>query len=230
MVSQSLSEQLKWFTRKLIEIRVREIDGYHAPIVFDPAVIRNCVTPSFDTANTEPKEHIIRMLNEIRGEIVKRKLAAKLDMSFKTTSNRHIEIDGYTTELLRIYFEEYFEESSSFFKEGKNEKHKIVLVYIEQPTDITLGRKELAVFQCLLRNFNKDMSYWELFSSIRNQENLIRGESFPREESRLANAKEKETVRSAVNALEEKLKKATGYNNYPEIVQNIRGVGYKMII
>ena len=115
-------------------------------------------------------------------------------------------------------------------KEGKNEKHKIVLVYIEQPTDITLGRKELAVFQCLLRNFNKDMSYWELFSSIRNQENLIRGESFPREESRLANAKEKETVRSAVNALEEKLKKATGYNNYPEIVQNIRGVGYKMII
>lgn len=232
MVTELFDEQLKWFARKLIEIRVRDIDGYHTPIDLDPAIIMDCTTTGFNTADKPPKDHAIHMLTEIRGEITKMALATPVELSllsFKILENGHIEIAGFTTELLRIYFEKAFGESSCLFGEGQDNESKTILTYCERDTNITIRGKELAVFRCLLRNFNKDVSFEELFGAIRVQENLMLGRP-DRQESRLATETEKTTVRSAVNEVEKKLKKATEYRVFPEIIKSVWGIGYKLKI
>ena len=230
MVTEIYSQQLKWFTQELIRMRVREIDGYHAPIDFNPDLITNCASISFDTVNKTPQEHTIRMLIEIRGFLNRTtKLTPPYELFWTVLKNKHIKIAGYTTELLRIFLKEFLEESLSLFAEGQDNEGRPILTYCEQHTIIPITGNELAVFRCLLRKFGQDVSFEELSGAIRSRENILHGTLAHRELKR-ATEKERETVQSAVNIVRKKLKMATGDANYPEIIENVRGVGYKMII
>jgi len=228
MVSEILLEQLKWFTRKLIEKRIREIDGYHAPIDFDLAIITANTNPAFDAHRT-PEQHVTRMLGEIRGALVRSSGVPPTELTWET-SNGHAEIRGYTTELLRKYDVEAFGGSKSLFGEGRDGNNHTVLTYCEQPTTIQIRGNELTVFRRLLRGFGEVVSFEELHDAIENMHRLGQPEPLHHREQRTANETQKGAVRSAVDKVREKLKTATGYAVYPKVIKSERGKGYKMII
>ena len=72
------------------------------------------------------------------------------------------------------------------------------------------------------------MSFDELSEAIRNRSNLLRPLA-PLRQTREATETEKGAVRSAIDEVRKKLKSATGYVNFTEIIASDRGKGYKMI-
>ena len=157
MVSEILLEQLKWFTRKLIEKRVREIDGYHAPIDFDLSIITANTNPTFDAHQT-PEQHAIRMLREIRGTLVRGNDIPPTELTWETNDG-HVEIRGYTTALLRKYFVEYLGGPRSLFGEGRGENNSTVLTYCEKNTATPAGGNELAILRRLLKKWGGVVSF-----------------------------------------------------------------------
>ncbi len=226
MVTEIFSEQLKWFTRQLIEMRVHEVDGFHTSIDFDPALITNSPT-DFDTARKTPQWLVIHMLTEIKGVVLKIRPETNPEPSWTLSENGHVEISGYTTELLKMYFEKTFDESSCLFGEEQNHEGSTVLTYLGLPTEISFRGNELAVFRCLKRKFGKDTSFEELYEAIRNVRDFGQGRPNQREG---VTKRQITAVQSAVNEVKEKLKMATGYTEFPEIIESVRGIGYKMII
>ncbi len=228
MVSEILLAQLKWFTRKLIEKRIREIDGRHTPIDFDLAIITGNTNPAFDT-NRTPEWHVIRMLEEIRGALVRSQAALPTELVCEGKDG-HVEIRGYTTELLKKYLIDELGGPQSQFGEGRDENKHIILTYYEQPTTIQIRGNELAVFRHLLRGWGEVVSFEELHSAIENMHNLGQTAPLHHREQRTPTESQREAVRSAVNEVREKLKTATGHTEYPELIKSEHGVGYKMIL
>lgn len=232
MVTVIYKKQLKWFTQKLLELRALE-DGYGSSVIFKPTfIIENDTVIGFNTAERSPKEYTIRMLKEIKHTLIKSKniSAEELsELSWIELENGNIEIDGYSTELLRKFFKEFFNETpTSLFGEGRNDEERQVLTYCENITNVTISGNTRAVFNCLRNNFNKDTSFEELNTAIRATRNLLMG-PITVTNTHITET-ERAAVRSAVNDLTSRLKSATGYTNYPEIIESIRGIGYKMVI
>lgn len=231
MVKEIYGEQLKWFTRKLIEIRLGpETDGYHAPIDFDPNIITDSTAPNFDIINRTPYEHIVHMLAEIKGNLLENKPDIRPEPSWTTLENNHVEITGYTTELLKTYLKNAFGESFRLFGEGRDERNRVVLTYSGQNTIILITGNELSVFRCLLRNFGEVVTFEELSGEIMARQDFIRARPLLGRESRSTTEEEKEPVRSAVNEVREKLKRAAGSKVFPEIIESVWKIGYKMVI
>lgn len=230
MVSENYKAQLKWFTKKLIEIRISPAtDGLNEPIDFDLALITSSSSPDFDTIGRSSMEHAERMLDEIRAVLSLEKETHPAELKWRDLGNGHIKIYGFTTALLRKYLKEIFDETFHLFGEAQDERRKTVLTYLGQHTDILLSGKQLAVFRCLLKKFGKTVTFEELCNAIGNQNNIVRGQAVRRTELVRAFEAEKVVVHSAVGALKQKLKEASG-NRYREIIEGSRGEGYAMII
>jgi len=222
--------QLKWFTKKLIEIRVREIKGYHLSIDFDLTTIRNCTIVDFSDNAESPKESVINMLTEIKGNLLRMLPQTRPEPSWTVMRNGHIKIEGFTTDLLRLYFKNIFPgESICLFRTSKNRDDETIIIYSEQVTDICLTKNESAIFRCLFNKFDEDVTFLELFEAIKATRNLLSNQR-PLRSSDTITETGKAAVTSAVDELRDKLKGATGFKSFPEIIQNIRGIGYKMII
>ena len=176
-MTEDFKEQTKWFTRKLIEVRNREVDGYHLPINFDLSLITSCTVPDFDIIGKTPKDHIVRMLTEIRGMLIKNGSAIPTELHFRELDNRYIEISGYTTELLKIYFKKIFGESPCLFGEGLDDENKVVITYCDKKTDIPIVRNELTVFRCLLKKFDEEVLFTEFFEALNSMRRLLRSPS-----------------------------------------------------
>jgi len=123
---------------------------------------------------------------------------------------------------------EELHESGSLFGERKNERNEIVLSYCKKNTKVSISGNELAVFRRLLKKVGETMSFDELSEAIRNRSNLLRPLA-PLRQTREATETEKGAVRSAIDEVRKKLKSATGYVNFTEIIASDRGKGYKMI-
>ncbi len=228
MASENYNEQLKWFTQKLREIR-RSQEGFDSSIDFDPALISTCVTPCFDSINRTPEECVTQMLREIRGFLKKEKLITideAKELFWTKKGNGNIEIEGFTTELLNKFFEKKFGESPCLFREGRSAENKIILNFNGENTNVLIRGNSLAVFRCLLENFNKDVTYEELFDAIRVMKTLTQGQP----STHTVTEAEKRKVHSAVGELKEKLDEATGFRGYSEIIENVRGEGYRMVM
>jgi len=222
MVTENFNSQLKWFTRTLIEMRARKVEGYHTPIDFDLALITNCPTASFDTANKTPEWHAVHMLKEIKGFLVKtKKLEFPAELFWAVSANDHIEIDGYTTELLKIFLKEFLDESACLFGEEQDNEGRAILAYCGQHTSIHISGTETVVFRCLKET--EGMVPYEKFYEALNKHRRLLGPPQSAE-------KQKTSLQSAINVLEKKLKKAAGYSSNVEIIKNNRKEGYKITI
>lgn len=230
MSSRPFLEQQRWFTRKLIEKRWRQ-QGFHTSINFDPNFITECDTQPFDTTHKTVIDHCSEILTEIRGELVSTGAALPTELSFDAVNNDRIVARGYTTALLKKYLVETLNASGSLFGEGRNERRGSILTYCGQDTDIFIRGNELTVLRCLLGKPGKDISFSEMAEAVRNRRNLVQEQSqIPRRGQGQATEAEKTTIRSAINELKEKLKRTTNYEDSPEIIESVRGTGYKIVI
>lgn len=231
MVSENYNAQLKWFAEELIKIRTSlATDGYNEPIDFDPALVMNCTNPDFNTAGRPPEQHVERMLKAIRAVLISGKeVLHPAELKWRVLENGHIEIDGFTTRLLRSYLKDTFGEVFILFGEAQDERERAILTYLGEHTDILLSGKQLAVFRCLRRNFEEVVTLEELHEAIRSQSNINRGQSLRGADASI-NDTEKASVHSAVATLKTKFKEAADPTIYQENIESTYGGGYTMII
>lgn len=220
-MTEDLKKQTIWFAKKIIEIRHRT-DGFYSPTVFDLGLINAGGIVEFSVEKT-PLGHVKRMFGEIRGEIIKIHPSYMSEIFIKEEGG-NVEINGLTSDFIREFLrKKYLKESFSLFGEKIREDGKTVLTYLGKNSEETIIGKELAVFRCLLKKKGEVALFSEFYEAFNSIERLIH--STPP-----TKAKQKESVQSAKNSLESKLKKATGFDDYPEIIVNVRGDGYKMNI
>lgn len=236
MVSTILLAQLKWFTQKLIKMRFSaDVDGRYAHINFDLASITANPAPVFDAnrppfdANRPPEQHVNHMLGEIRGALLRSTATPPAELIWERKDG-HIEIRGYTTELLKKYLTDELGGKRNAFGEGRDEHNQTVLTYYEQTTTVSINGNELAVFRRLLRGFGTVVSLEELYEEIERMHRLGRHAPLHQGEQATMTRTRKSAVHSAVNEVRTKLKASTGQVVFPKVIASVYGKGYKMIL
>jgi hypothetical protein len=228
MASKRLNDQTEWLANKLLHIRY-EIDGRHSPYTFDANLPENYTEEPFEEEiHTDKIMLTIRLLLEIIGDI--KEITKDEVITYQNNNDGTFVFQNLTSKLLRLYIRKKYNKTPSLFKEARDHKNRNVLTYLNKPTEITLGKNELAVFRLLFKNHDSFVSYVDLNQAIKSARVVVDRRHIPtHRDTDIMNAKEMASIHSAVKALRVKMKRATGSETYAEIIASETNVGYKMI-
>jgi hypothetical protein len=156
--------QLKWFTKRLLQLRLTKVKGFGLPITFELSEISNNSVVEFDS-NMPVKDHLEDLTEEIKEHYIQNSKTPVSGDNIKlkySEDGTKVKIYGINSNLLRSFIIEKLEDQTSLFRTTSNGS----LLYVEIPTNVTLSATESDIFSKL--RLNKDngigtLSYSEIF-------------------------------------------------------------------
>ncbi|MEI6553845.1 MAG: helix-turn-helix domain-containing protein [bacterium] len=229
-MSIDFEQQLKWFTKRLLQIRIHEVGGFSLPIPFKLSEISENSTPAFEP-NISAQEHLEDLIEEIRGYYVcESKTPVNGDnIRLKYFNNEpKVKIYGIDSELLRSFIIERLKEQTSLFRTASGNK----LLYVEKPTDVVLSATEVGIFSTLRSNKDnggKFLSYSDILAILAKHKGSTLDEVVNYYDT---DEKAKALARSAISYLLKKIKKSPLFTNIEneKIIKNERGQGYILMM
>lgn len=221
-------KQMEWFVRTLLKTRLDPelTDGYDASIHFKLAWFNKAL---FRPMEVPVKDYIDQMLGRIQNDtdFLRENGMIGYKLLCEEEGNGDLEIIGCTTGLLKAYLKR-LRKSANVFGKAKDELQRQILTVMGEKTKVLISGDQDKIFSYLLKHFDEDVSYEELFSEIRR--GSLRGEDFW---SAISGPQRKmSSVNVIVNNLRATLKKAgraygvTG----KEVVSGKRGGTYRMVL
>ena len=227
-MTKDFEKELKWFTKRLLQIRLRDVKGFSLPIPFKLSEITGCRVVEFGSEMT-PKAHLEELIEEIRAYFIKN--------SEKPVSRDHIKIVysdgdlsatifGIDSDLLRSFITKRLKDQTSLLETHSNN----VLFYNGITTGVTLNAAEQSVFAKLryAKDKNTTLSYIDIFE-ICAQHKGGEQETF---RNRNATEEKKQSVaRSTISYLLRKMNKSTLLEpiENDEMIKNVSGEGYQLM-
>lgn len=225
----NFDKELKWFTKRLLQIRILKVRGFSLPIHFELSEITNNAEIGFDRS-ISTKEHLEGMIEEIRGYYIDtsknpvNKENIRLEYS---NNNLDVKIFGIDSKLLRSFITERLRDQTSLFETRANSE----LFYLELPTGITLSSAESEIFSKLRfkKDNNENLSYDEIFEICAHHKGPEQQSYRDRNDTE---TKMNTAARSTISYLLQKIKSSSMFEGMPKekIIENVRGGGYSLML
>ena len=230
-MTEDFEGQLKWFTKRLLQIRILDVKGFGLPIPFTISEIRRCRVAVFNLAEQSPKEHLEDLVEEIKRFYIKNKLGTIDDIKIEYYGNINkptsVKIFGIDRDLLNYFIIKRLKINTSLFETKAGNS----LFYVGIDTDVVLSSTEQSIFAKLreIKESNAILPYNDIFDIVAQHKGLMR-ESFINKN----NDKDKRDLvaRSTISYLLEKIKKSDLLKDLEndKIIKNESGEGYKLML
>jgi hypothetical protein len=228
-MTEDFEAQLKWFTKRLLQIRIGEVKGFSLPIPFNLSYISQCEAVQFNT-RISPKVQLEELIEEIRGFYVKysNNSVNRDDIRLEYSNNDpSVKIFGIDSDLLKYFIIKRLKSNTSLFET----KADNALFYVGLDTDVVLSSAEQSIFAKLreLKEGDEILSYNDIFDIVAQHEGQLR-ESFIR---RNDTSEKKDTVaRSTISYLLGRIMESEllARMEQDKIIKNERGQGYKLML
>lgn len=228
-MTKDFEAQLKWFTKKLLQIRIQKVKGFNLPIPFKLSEIEECGAVDFETDIT-PKEHLRDMVEEIRGFYIKysKNSVNRDDIKLEySNDDLSVEILGIDSDLLKYFIIKRLKSNTSLFET----KAGNALFYVGLDTDVVLSATEQSTLARLreLKEGNEILSYNDIFDIVAQHKGEKRGSFINRNNTQ---GNRDLVARNAISYLLEKIKRSELLEDIEneKIIKNERGEGYKLML
>jgi len=228
-MTEDFEAQLKWFTKRLLQIRLTEVRGFSLPIPFELSDIEECGAVEFDATLT-PQKHFEDLIEEIRGFYIKysKNPASRDDIKLEySADNSSVKIFGIDSDLLRFFLKERLRSETSLFEPGEDN----TLFYNGIDTGVVLsatGQSILARLR-LLKETDEVLPYIVIFEICAQHKSIERDLFRARNNTQ---DKKEEVARSAISYLLDKItdSELLEHTERDKIIENVRGKGYKLMM
>lgn len=226
-MTEDFEGQLKWFTKRLLQIRIQKVRGLSLPIPFNLSDISECIAVEFDTG-ISPKVHLEDLIEEIRGFYIKYSDKPIDNIRLEYSNNdSSVKIFGIDSDLLRSFLVKRLKSNTSLFET----KAGNALFYNGIDTDVVLSPAEQSIF-AKLREFkesNAILIYNDIFDIVAQHKGITRDSFINRNNDQ---DKRDSAARSTISYLLEKIKKSALLKNQEndKIIKNEPGEGYKLML
>jgi len=230
-MTKDFEGQLKWFTKRLLQIRILDVKGLGLPIPFTISEIRRCRVAVFNLAEQSPKEHLEDLVEEIKRFYIKNKLGIINDIKIEYYGNINkptsVKIFGIDSDLLKYFIVKRLKINTSLFET----KAGNALFYVGIDTGVVLSAAEQSIFAKLreLKECNEILSYNDIFDIVAQHKGQMR-ESFININN--TQGMRDSIARSTISYLLGRIMKSELLENMEQdkIIKNERGEGYKLML
>lgn len=229
-MTKDFEKELKWFLKRMLQIRLLDVRGFDLPIPFELSEIKECTAAEFSSEMT-PREHLEEMIEEIRGFYIKNSNKHTnrddIKLEFSGDNDSFVKIFGINSDLLRLFMVKRLKIKTSLLETRANN----VLFFVEVDTGITLnstGQNILAKLRAL-KETGDTLLYDEIFEICANhksdKENSFRRRNGDEE-------KRKMVARGTISDLLGKIKESEMFEliEKEKIIENVREEGYKLVL
>lgn len=228
-MTKDFEKELKWFTKRLLQIRLLDIRGFSLPIPFKLSEIEECTAAEF-SAEMSPQEHLEEMIEEIRGFYIKNndKSVSRDDIRLEYSGdNSSVKIFGIDSDLLRSFITMRLKIHTSIIETRSCN----TLFYVGTDTGVVLSAAGQSILARLreLKETGGILLYDEIFE-ICAQHKGSKEESFRRKNN--SETKKYAAARGAISDLLEKIKESEMFEHIEKekIIKNEREEGYRLMI
>lgn len=221
-------EKLGWFTRRLLQIRMTEVEGVGISIPFKLSEIKACTVAKFSTG-VSGETHLEELIEEIRQFYIENSgntaNGDRIKLAY-SKNKQSVKIFGLNSKLLRTFITEHLKSYPSLFET----RAKGALFYVGSPTGVTLNATQQTIFARFRSAKNQFLSYNELFEICAVQKGTERERAYRVKHS--TKASQDSVARSAISALLKAIKKSAMLRtiNNEHIISNDSGLGYQLIM